>query len=165
MNVFGDGGSIDSGKFLEYVATQLASDVATLVKTRDELAKRQGALSAAEDANKLKAKAQAELAKAQEQAQGILDAAKVEFDKALAAKADQDERKVDLDKRERAFNQQYSAQSADMTQRLAELKTREQAVADMESLYSAQLADLQVERMALEARIRAFQDKVAALTA
>ena len=65
MNVFGDGGSIDSGKFLEYVATQLASDVATLVKTRDELAKRQGALTAVDEANKMKAKAQTALAKSQ----------------------------------------------------------------------------------------------------
>ena len=165
MNVFGDGGSMDSGKFLEYVATQLASDVATLVKTRDELAKRQGALTAVDEANKMKAKAQTALAKSQSQADAILADAKVEFDKALAAKAEQDERKVELDNRERAFNQQYSAQSAEMTQRLAELKTREQAVADMESLYSAQLADLQVERMALEARIKAFQEKVAALSA
>ncbi len=52
-----------------------------------------------------------------------------------------------------------------MTQRFAELKTREQAVADMAAMYSAQMASLQAEKAALESRIKAFQDKVAALSA
>jgi len=50
MNVFGDSGQIDSEKFLDYVARQLSADVASLIKVRDEMALRQGALTAVQDA-------------------------------------------------------------------------------------------------------------------
>ena len=60
MVVYGDSGSIDSDKFLAYIAKQFPLDLAQLVKTKDELAKRQGALSAVDKANKDRENAAAE---------------------------------------------------------------------------------------------------------
>jgi len=57
MNISNDAGSIDSGKFLDYIKKNLSADVAQLVAVRDELAKRQGAMTAVDAANGVKAEA------------------------------------------------------------------------------------------------------------
>ena len=88
MQVFSDAGVIDSAKFLDYITTQLSSDVATLVKTRDELAKRQGALTAVNEAVADRQAAAKELADAKEQAKALLDDAKTKHSRSAAKVAD-----------------------------------------------------------------------------
>ena len=65
MNISNDATPTD---YVEYIAKQLPKDLAQYVKLRDELAKRQGALSAAEAALADREKARGELAAAQAQA-------------------------------------------------------------------------------------------------
>lgn len=164
MNVFGDSGQIDSEKFLDYVARQLSADVANLIKVRDEMALRQGALTAAQDAAKLRADAQADLAAAKEAASVMTAEAQR---KLHDAKLLQDELTANL----QAYDQQAEQFRRDSTAKWSELAAREKAVtmkeADVasreENLRFAQ-DDLQAERARLDARIKAFQDKVAALS-
>lgn len=164
MNVFGDSGQIDSEKFLDYVARQLSADVANLIKVRDEMALRQGALTAVQDAAKLRADAQADLAAAKEAASVMTAEAQR---KLHDAKLLQDELTANL----RAYDQQAEQFKRDSTAKWSELAAREKAVimkeADVasreENLRFAQ-DDLQAERARLDARIKAFQDKVAALS-
>lgn len=114
MNVFGDSGQIDSTKFLDYVARQLPADIATLVKTRDELALRQGALTAAEDAAKMRDDAKAALAAAQEQAKTLVADAKT---KVADAKAKQDALTAKIAAHEQAvaaFNSESTAKWSDL---------------------------------------------------
>lgn len=164
MNVFGDSGQIDSEKFLDYVARQLSADVANLIKVRDEMALRQGALTAVQDAAKLRADAQADLVAAKEAASVMTAEAQR---KLHDAKLLQDELTANL----RAYDQQAEQFKRDSTAKWSELAAREKAVtmkeADVasreENLRFAQ-DDLQAERARLDARIKAFQDKVAALS-
>lgn len=164
MNVFGDSGQIDSEKFLDYVARQLSADVANLIKVRDEMALRQGALTAVQDAAKLRADAQADLVAAKESAATMIAEAQR---KLHDAKLLQDELTANL----QAYDQQAEQFKRDSTAKWSELAAREKAVtmkeADVasreENLRFAQ-DDLQAERARLDARIKAFQDKVAALS-
>lgn len=164
MNVFGDSGQIDSEKFLDYVARQLSADVANLIKVRNEMALRQGALTAVQDAAKLRADAQADLVAAKEAASVMTAEAQR---KLHDAKLLQDELTANL----QAYDQQAEQFRRDSTAKWSELAAREKAVtmkeADVasreENLRFAQ-DDLQAERARLDARIKAFQDKVAALS-
>lgn len=164
MNVFGDSGHIDSEKFLDYVARQLSADVANLIKVRDEMALRQGALTAVQDAAKLRADAQTDLVAAKEAAATMIAEAQR---KLHDAKLLQDELTANL----QAYDQQAEQFKRDSTAKWSELAAREKAVtmkeADVasreENLRFAQ-DDLQAERARLDARIKAFQDKVAALS-
>jgi len=62
MNIANDSPSTD---YITYFTQQLPKDLAAMAALRDELAKRQGALSAVEDANKMREEAKAELEKTQ----------------------------------------------------------------------------------------------------
>ena len=75
MNITNDASSLDAGKFLDYIKKNLSSDVAQLVAAKDELAKRQGALSAVEDAIKTKADADKYAATKKASADELLDKA------------------------------------------------------------------------------------------
>lgn len=164
MNVFGDFGQIDTDKFLDYVARQLPADVATLVQARDEIALRQGALTAVQDAAKLRADAKAELDAAKKDAAVLVAEAqrKLEENKLL-----QNELNANL----RAYDLQAESFKRDSTAKWSELAAREKAVAIKEAdvasreekMRFAQDA-LQAERQRLDARIKAFQDKVASLS-
>jgi hypothetical protein len=76
MNVHGDTGNIDSAKFLEYIVNQFPGDLKSMVEARDELAKRQGAMSAVEAAVADRAAASAELKAAKAEAKDLLADAK-----------------------------------------------------------------------------------------
>jgi hypothetical protein len=88
MVVYGDNGSIDPAKFLEYIAKQFPLDLAQMVKAKDELAKRQGAISAVDRANNDRAKAAAELEAATAKASSILADAQAESLAVQAKKAE-----------------------------------------------------------------------------
>ena len=59
MDISNGSGGIDSSKLVDYFSKQFLKDLGEMAVLRDELAKRQGALSAVEDANKLRADAEA----------------------------------------------------------------------------------------------------------
>ena len=71
---------------VSYITKQLPKDLLQLITVRDELAKRQGAMSAVEDANKLKEQAAAALETAKTEAAAMLADAQTALDAAKAAK-------------------------------------------------------------------------------
>ena len=72
--------------YVDYFTKQLPKDLAAMAVLRDELAQRQGAMSAVEDANKLKEQAAAALETAKTEAAAMLADAQTALDAAKAAK-------------------------------------------------------------------------------
>jgi len=165
MQVFSDAGTIDSAKFLDYITTQLSSDVATLVKTRDELAKRQGALTAVNEAVADRQAAAKELADAKEQAKALLDDAKTKHSRSAAKVADLVAREEKLSALEKSTTDALNAREKDIQNREQILATRESQVVAQAARNDERAAQLDAAEAALAARVKAFQDKVAALSA
>jgi chromosome segregation ATPase len=164
MNVHGDTGTIDASKMLDYINKQFAADVATLIATRDELATRQGSLTAAEDAAKDRAAAKAELDAAKAQAKDLVAKAKIKHDEITT-------RAAALEADETAHKALHAAEDAAAAERVKDLDAREKRVSDAQA-YVADLTDklqlqqdkINADRANLDARIKAFQDKVAAIS-
>ena len=163
MNVFGDSGGIDADKFLDYVAKQLPIDVAAIVKAKQEMAKRQGALTAVNDAHKLRDSAKAALEAAQDHAATILADARAEAAEASSKMAEQNAREAAMNAREAAFSASSASQIADLIRRESEVASRESTARADEANNATLQSQLQADRNALDSRIKAFQDKVAAL--
>lgn len=165
MNVFGDaGGNIDSDKFLEYIINQFPGDLKQMVEVRDELAVRQGSLSAAQEAAADRAAAAKELADAKAQAKTLLDDAKAK-NAASAAKA------ADLSAKEKAFAQQEQDFHVDMRAQKDDLAKAQElhairaaSVSELSIRNDERSAQLDIAEAALAARVKAFQEKVAALS-
>ena len=151
--------------YVDYFTKQFPKDLAQMAQLRDELEKRQGALSAAEAALADREKAAAELAAAKEQAAALLkDASETN----AASKA----KKSELDAREKEFDKSYAAGSSALADREkavaaaeARLAEREQRVVEAEKRAIEKADSLSVQDQLLQARVKAFQDKVAALSA
>jgi Fic family protein len=164
MVVYGDSGSIDSDKFLEYIAKQFPLDLAQLVKTKDELAKRQGALSAVDKANKDREKAAAELDAANAKASSILADAQAEALAVQAKKAEIEAQAAVLEQAQKAFAAEAADKTVSLMNREQQAANREAAAAALQADYTAKLQVVEADRAALNVRIKAFQDKVAALS-
>lgn len=164
MNVFGDNGSIDSGKLVEYIAGQFPKDLAQMVKLRDEIAKRQGAMTAVEAANADRDAAAAELRKAREEAAGILAEAHADAASAKEKKRKQDGRETELVHREGQWESERRGAEQALALRESVVATNESRLTALEASLSEREAKLREDRDALDARIKAFQDKVAALS-
>jgi hypothetical protein len=164
MVTYGDGGAIDPAKFLDYIAKQFPTDLANLVAARDELARRQGAMSAVEKANKDREKAARELEAAEAKAASLVENAQKVAQANDAKKAELYVLETELVADRKAFAAETVAKTADLTQREQQVANREAAVAERETDYVTKAAALESNRATLDARIKAFQDKVAALS-
>ena len=111
MDVIDQGGSIDLNKLIEYVAKDFPREFKQIVEARDELAKRQGAIGAAEAAIADRQQAAADLAAAHNQAQQIV----IDAD---AKRREVDEQAADLKTKIAKFNADVKAQSAPLKRRL-----------------------------------------------
>lgn len=153
------------GRLIEYVVNgSFLSDLNRMTELRNELVKRQGALTAVEQANTDRAAAAIELEAARAQAEDILD-------KANAALSEVISKAENLNARETEFQ-------ATMTRETALLETRKQEADDAESRVAAALRDLNAQKQdiaerqaklnadeqSLQTRAKAFQEKVAALS-
>lgn len=165
MDVHGDTGSMDSAKMLDYITKQFPGELATLIAARDELAKRQGAMSAVNAANADRTIAAKELADAKEQAAGLLSDAKIKNAEALAKKKVQDTRELELNARETDTADAFSARDKELSLREKQVQSQKDSLNAQEAKLFGDAAQLASDRAALEARIKAFQDKVAALNA
>ena len=163
MNIHNDAGGVDLDKFLGYIASQFATDLATIVTARDELTVRQGALSAAQDTVKLKADAVIALATANEEAAALRADAKVYVLEAKAQKTAADARDKALSAREDDFADKSDAREKALALREAQLAANLAAVEVRDSALFAALAKLDADRAVLDSRVKTFQDKVAAL--
>ena len=164
MNVHDSSGSIDSAKFLEYIVNQFPGDLKLMIEVRDELAVRQGALSAAQLALSDRETAAKELADAKVAAAELLADAKSKNADAKGKKAALDAREATLDAREKLMSDELTARDATVQAREKQAEVTETRLAEFDKSLQLRAAALDAERVTLEARIKAFQDKVASLS-
>ena len=163
MDLSNGSGGIDSSKLIDYFTKDFLKDLGQMAVLRNELAKRQGALSAVEDANKLRSDAQI-------YAQGLKTEAEVNLNQAKQANASAKELKTALDTREASLNTREGEYEKNTAALEKAVQAHKKAVADAEvSLQTAQNAlkneqsRLVADQIALDARVKAFQDKVASI--
>lgn len=162
MNIVNDNPNVD---YLTYFTTQMPKDLAQMAALRDELSKRQGAMSAVESAIADRAAASEELKAAKTEAKELLADAK---NKNVAATT----KGKELDAKELALNIRYADVEVVLQSKTNAVIERERLVSANEtslSLFQAKLeeraAQLDADRAMLESRVKVFQDKVAALSA
>jgi chromosome segregation ATPase len=162
MNVSNDKPAMD---YVQYFTEQLPQDLARMAKLRDELTLRQGAISAVSEAVSDREAAAIELSTAKESAKAILAEANAKSKKSVDKLANAEALEKDLDERIAKFEASASAREkvvAQLEQRLALDSTRIQGA---QVLLDRASEKLNSEKVALESRIKAFQDKVASITA
>jgi hypothetical protein len=162
MQVSNDSAAVN---YVDYFTKQFPIDLANMAALRDELAVRQGALSAAKDAVADRERAKQELDAANAEAYAIrVDAAS---DREAAK-----QELIDAKAKAKDLNAKANVALANAVDRETAVELREKLVADREAYQTVTQADidsqqaaLKSQTAALDARIKAFQDKVAALTA
>lgn len=165
MYVFDQSGTVDSAKLIDYITKEFPGEFKRMIEARDELAKRQGALSAVDKANKDREKAAAALAAAEAKASALLADAQAEALAVQAKQADLDVKTAALVQAQKSFDAESSAKAQELKDLAQQLAIREQRVAAMQEDYTAKLAALSADRAALDDRVKSFQAKVAALSA
>jgi ElaB/YqjD/DUF883 family membrane-anchored ribosome-binding protein len=164
MNVHGDTGGLDSAKFLEYIVNQFPGDLKSMVEARDELAKRQGAMSAVEAANADRAAASAALEAAKAEAKELLADAKSKSAAATAKAKDWGVREDAFNLRCEEMEATFRTNSDALAVRESRVSANETALAAFQTMLDTRAAKLDEDRIALDDRVKAFQDKVAALS-
>jgi hypothetical protein len=162
MNVSNDTPSMN---YVEYFTKQLPIDLANMAALRDELAVRQGALSAAQDAVTDRATAAAELTAARSQAADLVAVAKDREEKSKANAAALTVRESALTDSIKAFDAASAERGTALGLREKASDTREARQQQVQANLDAKAAQLSADQTALDARVQAFQDKVAALKA
>ena len=164
MNISSDTGGIDSSAFLDYIAKQFPSDLAQMVTLRDELEKRQGAMIAVNAANNkvIEADAYAESTKAQ--ADALLNDAKINNDASKDTKTALDAREKDLTEAEKQSSIDNAATAKALAVKEAALIAREDGLSQAQAALAEGQAKLVSDQNALDARIKALQDKVASIS-
>jgi len=162
MQISNDSAAVN---YVDYFTKQFPIDLANMAALRDELAVRQGALSAAQDAVADRERAKQELEAANAEATALKDSAVADRE---AAKQELVEAKA----KAKDLNAQAKAALAAAVDRETAVELREKVVADRESYQVVaqaeienQQAELKAQNAVLDSRIKTFQDKVAALTA
>ena len=162
MNVSNDTPSMN---YVEYFTKQLPVDLANMAALRDELAVRQGALSAAQDAVTDRATAAAELTAARSQAADLVAVAKDREEKSKAKAAELIARESAVTDSIKAFDAASAERGTALNLREKASDTREARQQRIQADLDAKAAQLSADQAALDARVQAFQDKVAALKA
>ena len=162
MNITNDGAQTD---YITYFTKQLPQDLANMAALRDELALRQGALSAVEDSAKLRAEAAALLASTKDECATLKTDTQAKNAEANAKKTRQDIRETDLNAREAAATKSAEDTQASLTSQALMLGKLEAALIAREGKLEEGLVALAAGKADLDARVKLFQAKAAALTA
>jgi len=164
MNVFNDSPQID---YVNYFTNQLPKDLAAMAQLRDELERRQGALTAVDDANRLRAEAVTALADAKTQYADLVAKGNAEYAETMAkvsaAQASLDAAVAKFDAQQKAFDESYTVRVADITRRETNTAILEKELADKEIRLDALAVTLAAGQANLDARVKALQDKIASL--
>lgn len=160
MNITNDGAQTD---YITYFTKQLPQDLAAMAALRDELALRQGALSAVEDSAKLRAEAAALLAATKDECATLKTDTQAKNAEANAKKTRQDIREADLNAREIAATKAAEDTQASLTSQALMLGKLEAALIAREGKLEEGLAALAAGKADLDARVKLFQAKAAAL--
>lgn len=150
---------------VDYYTKQLPLDLARLTELRDELRKRQGAMTAVDDALKDREAAAAELAEAKEQAAKLVADAKVAEAKSKAKAVDLDARAKELDRTEADARAVLVSRETAAAGRERDVAARESAAAAKEQALADAADKLAVERTAFNAKVASFQDMAARMKA
>ena len=162
MNITNDGAQTD---YLTYFTKQLPQDLANMAALRDELALRQGALSAVEDSTKLRTEAAALLASTKDECAALKADSQAKNAEATAKKKLQDTREADLDARDATATKAAEDTQVSLTSQALMLGKLEAALIAREGKLEEGLAVLAAGKADLDARVKLFQAKAAALTA
>jgi hypothetical protein len=162
MQVSNDTNSVDP---IEYITKQLSKDLVQLIQVRNELAIRQGALSAVQETMRLLEQTKVTTENAKADAAQLVADAKDTNTKAKAAKVVQDAREKVLDVQIEQNTAKFAKMDADYLAREQVVLLRETNATQREDKLKADLAALADGQAALDARVKAFQAKVAALSA
>jgi chromosome segregation ATPase len=150
---------------LEYLTKKFPADLKQYIALRDELAVRQGAVAAAQETIRLLAETKVTSENAKAEAAQIVAEAKDAREKAKAAKAVQDKREKDLNLFAEENTAKFAQWDDEFAAREAAVLLRENNAMERENKLAADLNSLSQRELALDARIKSFQDKVAALSA
>jgi hypothetical protein len=160
MNITNDGAQTD---YITYFTKQLPQDLAAMAALRDELALRQGALSAVEDSAKLREEAARTLASTKDECATLKTDTQAKNAEANAKKTRQDIRETDLNAREVAATKAAEDTQASLTSQALSLGKLEAALIAREGKLEEGLAALAAGKADLDARVKLFQAKAAAL--
>jgi len=150
---------------VEYYTKQLPLDLARLTALRDELAKRQGALTAVDEIHKDREAAALELETAKSQAAKILADAKAVDTKANSKAAGLDAREAALTRTHAETTAAVTAREDAVASQERTVAAREATVATKEQALEAMAAKLEAEKNAFNAKVAAFQNMAAQLKA
>jgi hypothetical protein len=162
MNITNDGAQTD---YITYFTKQLPQDLAAMAALRDELALRQGALSAVEDSTKLREEAARTLASTKDECAALKTDTQAKNAEANAKKTRQDIREADLNAREVAAAKAAEDTQASLTSQALMLGKLETTLIAREGKLEEGLSVLAAGKADLDARVKLFQAKAAALTA
>ena len=162
MNITNDGAQTD---YITYFTKQLPQDLANMAALRDELALRQGALSAVEDSTKMREEAARTLASTKDECATLKTDTQAKNAEANAKKTRQDIRETDLNAREAAATKSAEDTQASLTSQALMLGKLEAALIAREGKLEEGLVALAAGKADLDARVKLFQAKAAALTA
>ena len=160
MNITNDGAQTD---YLTYFTKQLPQDLANMAALRDELALRQGALSAVEDSAKMREEAARTLASTKDECATLKTDTQAKNAEANAKKTRQDIRETDLNAREVAATKAAEDTQASLTSQALMLGKLEAALIAREGKLEEGLVALAAGKADLDARVKLFQAKAAAL--
>ena len=117
MDISNGSGGIDSSKFIDYFTKQLPLDLAQMATLRDELERRQGAMTAVDDANKAKLEADAILASAKIESQDLVKQTSLQKQIADKLIVDLAQQQKDLDLKQINFDNQMDFKNEDLVKR------------------------------------------------
>ncbi len=163
MDISNGSGGIDSSKLIEYFTKDFLTDLGKMAVLRDELEKRQGSMTAVDAANKKLADANAYAESKKAEADTLLVDAKSTAADLKATKAALDAREKDLAAAEKQSLADSAAKEKALATKEASLASREEAVTKVQAELKAAQDTLATDRVNLEERIKAFQDKVASI--
>lgn len=132
MDISNGSGGIDSSKFIDYFTKQLPLDLAQMATLRDELERRQGAMTAVDEANKAKAEADALLASAKAEAEDLVTQASLQKQLADKLLAELNQQQKDLDLKQINFDNSMDFQNAELNKRAKAADKRDAALVDRE---------------------------------
>ena len=163
MDISNGSGGIDSSKLMDYFTKDFLKDLGKMAVLRDELAKRQGAMSAVEDAAKLRAEAETYAANKKAEIDGVLEEAKETNAKSKAQKADLDTRETDIDAKAKALAIADASFNNLVKAKKQSLANEEAALLKAQNELKLAQDKLTSDQATLDARVKAFQAKVASI--
>ena len=163
MDISNGSGGIDSSKLMDYFTKDFLTDLGKMAVLRDELEKRQGSMTAVNAANNkvIEADAYAQSKKVESDAL-LADAKTINADsKAKSAALDVREKELIISEKQTAIDNATIAKA--LTAKEASLLIREDALVKAQADLKTAQDTLVTDRVNLDARIKALQDKVASI--